>query len=132
MESDPAQPICYDLNRRSFVKCLAAIPALFCLRVPQQTEYDLPIGCDLTLGSLNWAFEIGKEHSLGQPRRLLIGPENRFPAREILGVPGKKYTHDSEINGLMIWDFRQYEVFLPYNTWVVEFERGRVRSVGVS
>lgn len=41
-----------------------------------------------------------------KPRLLVIAPENKFIAREILGSPNKPYTSDNEINALLKEDFQ--------------------------
>jgi hypothetical protein len=58
----------------------------------------------------------------------MIGPENLWPAREMLGTPGLPYPH-SIFNRE---DYLSYVVRdnFPYNTWRIQFERGIVESQG--
>jgi len=95
---------------------------------PQQPRY-LPVGCDLSFGSLQFAIDMGKEHNLGTPKFVLIGPENKFPAIEIMGDPRKKYSSNNEFNALSIlyWEIIRS---MPMYTWKVVFERGVVISEG--
>src|SRR6266446_4952091 len=112
-------------TRRSFIGALLATP-LAAVVLPATTKKPeanaapksewlpshqpifLPIGCDLSLCALQWAFDIAEERRLGKPKFMLIGPENKFVARELLGNYRKPYTPDSEINCL--WPGFPFEV----------------------
>jgi hypothetical protein len=79
-------------------------------------EVSLPIGSDLTVGSLKWAIKVGEEGKLGVPKKLVVGPENTFPAREVL------YGGDA-IELVITREF-------PMRQWRVVFENGIVVSQG--
>src|SRR5260221_6040750 len=109
-------------TRRSFLGALGCVPVSALLppvvspkttniygwkttaadQIQRQQPRHLPVGCDLSYNAIQWAMNIGKEYELGKPKFLYIGPENKWVARELLGVPHKPYTADSEINCL--WD----------------------------
>jgi len=115
-------------TRRSFFQSLAAAP-LALLGVKFATPlFQLPVGCDLSLTSLQWAINEGTRLRFGRPHTLLIGPENLFPARELLGRP----PHYTPEGLLKREEFLIYEVTreMPMNTWRVQFERGIVESQG--
>jgi hypothetical protein len=120
--------------RRAFLKTLAGFPAIAAV-IPKkfmpQTDYELPVGCDLSMTSLQVAINFGNERDLGKARKLLIGPENLFVARELLGVLGIPYSTDPVIMALRD-EMLVYEVTreYPMNTWVLQFEHGTVKSVG--
>lgn len=135
------------MDRRSLIRSLFALPALATTVRDTPTPDSrsslvrwvtqpilLPIGCDLSFCSLRWALDIGEENNLGEVKYLLIGPENKFIAREILGNYKKPFTGDSEINCL--WPGFPYEVLrvphcsFPMWTWKLVFERGVVVSEG--
>lgn len=134
------------MDRRDFLKPMLLAPAGLAFanvvspkptvvsrasRTQDQQPRHLPIGCDLSLCALQWAVNIGREHNLGKPKILYIGPENKFVAREILGWPHKPYTADSEINALQN-DLLGWEVirWMPFHTWKLVFEYGVVISEG--
>lgn len=54
-----------------------------------------------------------------KPRHVLIPPELKFIAREILGSPGKPYTADNELNALIGEDlkFRVIHYFTSQSAW---------------
>jgi Mu-like prophage major head subunit gpT len=54
-----------------------------------------------------------------KPRCILIPPELKFIAREILGSPGKPYTADNELNSLLGEDlkFRVCHYFTSQSAW---------------
>jgi hypothetical protein len=54
-----------------------------------------------------------------KPRCILIPPELKFIAREILGSPGKPYTADNELNSLLGEDlkFRVVHYFTSQSAW---------------
>jgi hypothetical protein len=54
-----------------------------------------------------------------KPRTVLIAPENKFIAREILGSPGKPYTNDNELNSILGEDlkFRVIHYFTSQSAW---------------
>lgn len=54
-----------------------------------------------------------------KPRTILIPPELKFIAREILGSPGKPYTNDNELNALLGEDlkFRVIHYFTSQSAW---------------
>ena len=57
-----------------------------------------------------------------KPRTVLIPPELKFIAREILGSPGKPYTSDNELNSLLGEDlkFRVIHYLTSQSAWFVE------------
>jgi len=116
-------------DRRGFLKTLLTLPLIAGIAAKFSCEFELPVGCDLSMTSLHEVLRRGDELKLGCPRKLLIGPENIFPAREILGWP--RYTADSEINWITSQNLF-YEVTgrYPMNTWAVQFDRGVIKSVG--
>jgi len=117
-------------TRRTFFQSLAAAPlALLGVKLAPQL-FHLPVGCDLSMSSLQWALNEGTQRGFGLPRTLIIGPENIFPARELLGR-NPKYTTNPVINAL----FEHVLIYrvtreLPMNCWRVEFEHGVVESQG--
>lgn len=119
------------MNRRGFLARFAAIPAAFALNVTkaQPRTARLPIDCDLSFSSLQWALKEGKERGFGRARVLIIGPENLFVAREMLGAPGTRYNTDPLIAALMneslIYDCRRD---IPMNYCTVKFEHGIIES----
>lgn len=60
-----------------------------------------------------------------KPRLLVIPPELKFVAREILGSPNKPYTSDNEINALISEDFRffVYHYLTGKSPWFVIGEK---------
>jgi len=113
-------------TRRSFFQSLAAAPlALMDVKLAPQV-FQLPIGCDLSMRSLQWAINEGMQQRFGKPHTLLIGPENLFPARELLGMPPQIQPPFKRE------DFLIYEVTrdMPMNCWRVQFEHGVVESQG--
>lgn len=54
-----------------------------------------------------------------RPREILIPPELRFIATELLGSPGKPYTGDNEVNALLPLDlsFRVIHWFTSQSAW---------------
>lgn len=56
-----------------------------------------------------------------KPRQVLIPPELKFIAREILGSPNKPYTSDNEINSLLAEDlqFMVVHFFTSQSAWFV-------------
>jgi hypothetical protein len=123
-------------TRRDFFRWLSIIPvALLGIRFGLQT-FRLPVGCDLSFTALQWAVVEGLQRNFGHAKRLIIGPENIFSARELLGRSGdKEWTccldPDPVIQKLKE-EYLTYEVRrdIPMNTWSVEFERGVVESQG--
>jgi len=117
------------MKRRSFFKTLTGLPIIAAMKaenIPAVGDYLLPIPCDLSMSSLNLALKIGEENRLGRPHQLLIGPENLFPVRELLGMPPSNlYPFKQE-------DFLRYTVTreMPMNAWKVLFEYGTVGSRG--
>jgi len=122
------------LGRRSFLSFLSISPLALFFKGGKNTpkEIELPISCDLSFKSLQWAVDKGKENNLGKPKYLLIGPENKFVAVELLGVPHTPYTWNSEVNCL-IDEYFSFEVShsLPYQTWKLFFDKGVVISKGL-
>ena len=119
------------MERRQLIKTLFVAP--LATLIPQakiSKELFLPIGADLSFTSLSYACRIGAKGGFGRPLCLIVGPENIFPARELLGPPMKPYTADSEIN--VLWEYFGYRVDsrLPYNEWYLQFEDGIVKSRG--
>jgi hypothetical protein len=131
------------MKRREFIQSLSVIPVVGMFlheskRVttpPYEKDVDarrirIKTPCDVSFNSLQWAVNIGKENNFGRPLCLHISPENLFPAREILGVPGKKYTASSEVN--VLYDYmlvyRVHREWRTYSLWELEFERGFVYS----
>lgn len=115
-------------TRRDFFKSLSIIPAVFLgLRFGLQ-KHTLHTGCDLSMTALQWAINEGADRNFGRPHTLLIGPENLFPARELLGMPGLPYNHKP----FRREEFLEYVVVynMPQWTWRVQFERGIVESQG--
>jgi hypothetical protein len=116
-------------TRRDFFKALSIIPAaLVGLRFGLQA-FTLPVGCDLSMTALQEAINHGTRLNFGRPHTLIIGPENLFPARALLGMPGLPYTKEKLFKRE---DFLEYVVRynLPHNTWRVQFEHGIVESQG--
>ena len=115
-------------TRRSFFQALAAAPlALAGVKFAPQM-FQLPVGCDLSMTSLQWAINEGKQRRFGRALTLIIGPENLFPARELLGRPPQLHPE-----GLFKREeFLIYEVTrdMSMNCWRVQFERGIVESQG--
>jgi hypothetical protein len=114
-------------TRRDFFQSLAAAPlALLGVKLAPQL-FQLPVGCDLSMTSLQWAINEGTRLRFGKPHTLIIGPENLFPARELLGRPP---FHVNEI--FKREEFLIYEVTrdMPMNCWRVQFEHGVVESQG--
>jgi phage major head subunit gpT-like protein len=60
-----------------------------------------------------------------KPRYILIPPELKFIAREILGSPGKPYTNDNELNALLGEDlkFRVMNYFTSQSAWFAVAEK---------
>jgi|GEM_PF-75851 len=60
-----------------------------------------------------------------KPRHILIPPELKFIAREILGSPGKPYTNDNELNALLGEDlkFRVIHYFVSQSAWFAVAEK---------
>ncbi len=122
--------------RRNFISTLFATPvATTILGVPLKASptescVHLPIGCDLSFNALQWAFDVAKTHNFGKPKFLLIGPENKFVARELLGSYKKLYTADSELNALLLGFPFEVTRALPSRTWKMVFEHGIVVSEG--
>jgi hypothetical protein len=126
------------VDRRSVIKSFLITPLVLAglskemSAKAKASSVELPIGCDLSFGALQWAFDLGEENRFGEARILLIGPENKFTAREMLGgFPKKYWTGDSDINCLRNTMLR-YELTrsLPMNTWKLFFEHGVVISRG--
>jgi hypothetical protein len=126
------------MDRRSIIKSFLITPLVLAGLAKEMsaearaTSVELPVGCDLSFSSLQWAFDLGKENHFGEPKYLLVGPENKYIARELLGLfPRKPYTWDSEINCLidkmLLWEV---SCLLPVNTWKLFFEHGVVVSKG--
>lgn len=61
------------------------------------------------------------------PSMLLIAPENKFVAREVLGSPQKAYTSDNEINALIEEDLRWMVVhyFTTSTYWFLSASQGQ-------
>lgn len=60
-----------------------------------------------------------------KPRTILIPPELKFIAREILGSPGKPYTNDNELNALLGEDlkFRVIPYLTSQSAWFAVAEK---------
>jgi hypothetical protein len=60
-----------------------------------------------------------------KPKFILIPPELKFIAREILGSPGKPYTNDNELNALLGEDlkFRVVHYFTSQSAWFAVAEK---------
>lgn len=121
------------MDRRSLIRSLFALPALTVTvrDVPvQKGPYRLPIGCDLSLCALQWTYLLAYMEELGKPKFLLVGPENKKIAYDLVGDYKRPYTGNSEINCL--WPGFPIEVVdsLPFATWKMVFERGVVVSEG--
>ncbi|SRR6266404_765450 len=132
------------LNRRGFLKRLAAVPLIPLVAKVDlfQKHLELETGCDLSMTALQEAINVGAKNQLGRPTVLVVPPELRWIAREILGdPPRKKYTADSEIN--VLWDhiltykvvysreeYRRYRLPVSQSSWRLFFEKGSVGSVG--
>lgn len=117
------------MKRRSFFKTLSGLPIIAAMNaenIPVCGDYSLPIPCDLTMGALSAALKTGVELKLGRPHTLLIGPENLFPARELLGGPPVDFAPFTRE------DFLVYSVTreIPIWSWKVLFEYGTVGSRG--
>lgn len=120
------------IARRSFFKSLLVLPTALVIATETiiTPEYRLPVDCDLSFTSFQYAYTYGQRHlKLGKCKKLIIGPELRFPAREILGDPRKPYTGDSEINVLME-DLITYSetTDIQYGVWILQFEKGSIKS----
>jgi hypothetical protein len=93
----------------------------------------LPIGCDLSLGSLQWACDVGKVQEYGRARILVVSPEDMHVARLLLGENFQPRMDDPEINVLMADNLRyKVDPFMSPFKWRVEFEKGSVESQGPS
>lgn len=116
-------------TRRDFFKSLSLIPSVFLGLRFGLPKHILHTGCDLSFTGLQWATNEGRDRNFGRAHTLLIGPENLFPARELLGMPGLPY-HATRI--FEREEFLEYVVVysMPQNTWRVQFERGIVESNG--
>jgi len=113
-------------TRRTFFQSLAVVPlALLGVKVGPRI-FHLPVGCDLSMVSLNYALDEGHRMGYGFPRKLVIGPENRFAARELLGTP---CTDSSEVNWIHYFPYEETRD-IPMWTWRIEFEHGTVESRG--
>lgn len=64
-----------------------------------------------------------------KPRHLVIPPELKFIAREILGSPNKPYTSDNEINSLIReeLDFFVYHYLTSQSAWFLLCEKDATR-----
>ena len=132
------------LNRRGFLKRLAAVPLIPLVAKTDllQKHLELETGCDLSMSALQEAFRVGLENRLGRPTVIVIPPELKWVARELLGnPPRKKYTADSEVNVLYDYDlvykviydreeYRRYRLPVSQSSWRVFFEKGSVGSEG--
>jgi len=60
-----------------------------------------------------------------KPSKILIPPELKFIAREILGSPGKPYTNDNELNSLIGEDlkFQVLHYFTSQSAWYAVAEK---------
>lgn len=115
-------------TRRSFFQSLAAAPlALLGVKLAPQM-FQLPVGCDLSMTALQQAINEGTRLRFGRPHTLVIGPENLFPARELLGRPPQLYPEGLfKREEFLIYDVTRE---LPMNCWRVQFEHGVVESQG--
>ncbi|SRR6266849_579040 len=128
------------MNRRGFIGSLAGaaavIPSAEFKAAKTFASSPLLIACDLSVRSLQWALETAKEKGYGKPLCLMIGPENLFTAREVFGRGVELvYTpdpNDPQVNKAIEQDVFGYRVVsaLPFNFWMVQFERGTVTSQG--
>lgn len=116
------------MNRRGFLGSLAgaaALPTLVTVQPEVSKTFALPIGCDLSLTALIEVLNRGKENNYGRPLYLMIGPENLFPARELLGSRGEQFNNRDYYE----FGFRINSA-LPMYFWLVQFEKGTVTSQG--
>jgi len=120
------------MDRRSFFKNLAIAPVIFAGH-PEHflpaINYSLPIPCDLSLSSLEWALLDGEKRNLGTPLKLIVGPELVFMAREILGSTPIEPEKLSLFKALNVLYYEKNRA-MPRNSWIVEFERGTIGSEG--
>jgi hypothetical protein len=71
--------------------------------------------------SIREALRQGESVGYREPRSLVVGPENWFTARELLGSP-VEYMNGSHLRLEKSWD-------IQFGFWYVEFENGRMVSV---
>lgn len=120
------------MNRRSLIKSLLFAPLIPSslkesgVKLLGFQKFLLPVGADLSYTSLEYALNFGEEHSLGRPKSLLIGPENKFLARELLLTP----PGAEHLGFTFSQEFPICEVVrrMPQNWWQIWFERGVVES----
>lgn len=86
-------------------------------------EAKLPVPCDFSMTALQLALQIGEENGFGKALKLVHGPENTFPVRQLLALPKKPITNNPD-------DYLELEMTreFPLWDWHVEFENGKVKS----
>ena len=119
------------MERRLFFKSILAFPAVLGSLAKTDSFDQLPMHIDLSLAGVQWAIIEGAKSRYGKPRKLVVGPELRWIAREILGEAPMRVKYP-ELNCLyddmLVYDVRSG---IQPHTWWIEFESGKVGSVGV-
>jgi hypothetical protein len=112
-------------TRRSFFKILCATPLAMAGAKLSPKITQLPIGCDLSMGSLDWAAREGRLRGFGRPRWLRVGSNHIEIARWMLGAPPSS-------DQILQTEMLRYEASedLPENVWRLEFDRGIIESQG--
>jgi hypothetical protein len=112
-----------EMRRRDFFQTLSAgLLAMAGVNLsPKITQ--LPIGCDLSMGSLDWAVREGRSKGFGRPRWLRVGSNHIEVARWMLGTFGQPC--DPIMHSLQD-EMLRYEASedLPKNFWRLEFDHG--------